>query len=460
MHICLFSQYTLSSIAAEYSMSNSPRECLHIKYENFSNCVRAHEWKPGNKSKPYSCWSENICRKTFNISAIKLPPFSLLMDIHVKEMVFHCCGDCAEILNGSSFSNMSEVTATSISTSDIIFPIFSRSSVNTLYGFWFIPLIDIPSGYYVTRERSKGQIMKDMLMDILKLWPIICICLLLAVISGFVVWILETWVNKDEFPRPFLIGIFEGVWWSFISMTTVGYGDKAPKSCKARIFSIIWILIGITIFSLITASMTNIITTAETPPSIDMTGKTVGTLKHRVYDATLIAKHGGILYEIEYDNVFSGINKLRDLLFSHLKIIDGFLVDKYTYYYYCFFGDYCEGLKGIILTEVFIETEKLYYGMIVKNSTDYYYFRKYVTDNWFQFDTCHTLITNSMINTLKFNAGIGLFAADSGVFIPFLLCISIVLGVIIIFGVLYEFRRKKGISGKMELATTTSDTHM
>ena len=75
-------------------------------------------------------------------------------------------------------------------------------------------------------------------------WPLVCASLILALLSGFVAWILDTWINEEEFPRPFLVGVFEGFWWSFISMTTVGYGDKAPKSRITRIFSVMWILIG------------------------------------------------------------------------------------------------------------------------------------------------------------------------------------------------------------------------
>ena len=77
------------------------------------------------------------------------------------------------------------------------------------------------------------------------LWSLISASLLLALLSGFIAWILDTWTNEEEFPRPFLVGLFEGFWWSFISMTTVGYGDKAPKSRVARLFSVVWILLGL-----------------------------------------------------------------------------------------------------------------------------------------------------------------------------------------------------------------------
>ena len=46
----------------------------------------------------------------------------------------------------------------------------------------------------------------------------------------------------------------EGAWWSFISMTTVGYGDKTPRTVAARIFAVFWILVGIVTFSILSGT--------------------------------------------------------------------------------------------------------------------------------------------------------------------------------------------------------------
>lgn len=43
-------------------------------------------------------------------------------------------------------------------------------------------------------------------------------------------------MNTEEFPRSFLRGFFEGFWWSFVSMTTVGYDLTILLSCELNLF--------------------------------------------------------------------------------------------------------------------------------------------------------------------------------------------------------------------------------
>ena len=76
-------------------------------------------------------------------------------------------------------------------------------------------------------------------------------------------------------------------------MTTVGYGDKAPKSIGGRIFSIIWILAGIVIFCIMSGEVTRIIMEASAPETRSMAGESVGVLSTRLYDRSLVARGGG-----------------------------------------------------------------------------------------------------------------------------------------------------------------------
>lgn len=47
----------------------------------------------------------------------------------------------------------------------------------------------------------------------------------------------------------------DGIWWAWVSVTTVGYGDLVPVSNEGRFFSILLILVGIVMISLITANI-------------------------------------------------------------------------------------------------------------------------------------------------------------------------------------------------------------
>ncbi len=46
----------------------------------------------------------------------------------------------------------------------------------------------------------------------------------------------------------------DGVWWAWVTVTTVGYGDIVPTSSAGRIFAGLLILLGVALFSMLTAS--------------------------------------------------------------------------------------------------------------------------------------------------------------------------------------------------------------
>ena len=50
----------------------------------------------------------------------------------------------------------------------------------------------------------------------------------------------------------------EGIWWAWVTMSTVGYGDVVPVSNVGRIFGALLILMGLALFSVITANFSKI----------------------------------------------------------------------------------------------------------------------------------------------------------------------------------------------------------
>jgi len=88
------------------------------------------------------------------------------------------------------------------------------------------------------------------------------LAMLTAVLFGLVVWMIER-TNNDDFPESFIRGIGIGLYWSIVSMTTVGYGDITPKNPFGRFIASIWLFLGVMVGCIVVATMTDVVTGVE-----------------------------------------------------------------------------------------------------------------------------------------------------------------------------------------------------
>jgi len=86
---------------------------------------------------------------------------------------------------------------------------------------------------------------------------------LMSLIVGIIVWSFEKQRNSEMFGDGNVKGIGHGIWWAMVTMTTVGYGDKSPKTMGGRIAAIIWMIFSIVFIAAFTATITTQLTLTE-----------------------------------------------------------------------------------------------------------------------------------------------------------------------------------------------------
>jgi len=99
-------------------------------------------------------------------------------------------------------------------------------------------------------------------------FKIIGLLFLIIMFFGFLVWFFERRYNQQQF-RKGIRGVFDGIWWASVTMTTVGYGDKSPVSFWGRLFSVIWMFTAVIIISSFTATISSALTVNKMKGSIE-----------------------------------------------------------------------------------------------------------------------------------------------------------------------------------------------
>jgi polar amino acid transport system substrate-binding protein len=89
------------------------------------------------------------------------------------------------------------------------------------------------------------------------------VLLLLLLSVGVLVWWFEKRRNPNQFGGGAAKGIASAFWFSAVTMTTVGYGDKAPVSLGGRVVTLIWMFAAIIVISSITAAITSALTLSQ-----------------------------------------------------------------------------------------------------------------------------------------------------------------------------------------------------
>jgi polar amino acid transport system substrate-binding protein len=183
---------------------------------------------------------------------------------------------------------------------------------------------------------------------------VIGLLVLLWLIAGSLVWLFESRLNNEMFGDRIVKGLGHGIWWAAVTMTTVGYGDKAPKTFGGRIVAIFWMLASIILISSFTAAITTTLTVVELRGKVrgfhDLPNVRSGSLAH---STTLEYLHEQGISAMPFKSIQDGLQAVAE------NRITAFIFDEAV-------------LKHLVKTEysgqlrVLAETFNHYYiGMVV-----------------------------------------------------------------------------------------------
>ncbi|GJQ58914.1 MAG: ABC transporter substrate-binding protein [Candidatus Scalindua sp. AMX11] len=176
----------------------------------------------------------------------------------------------------------------------------------------------------ISRMDNRGiwQIIKP-LFSIKLLLAIGSFLIILAIVGSFL-WIAERKKSPEQFPHDPLKGIGTGMWLAIVTMSTTGYGDRAPITLIGRIIAGLWMVISIIFATSMVAGIASILTLSTlestTVSTIEqLSGRKAATISGSPSEEFLIKTKVKV---IGVDNLDEAIEKLES------KDVDAVVFDR------------------------------------------------------------------------------------------------------------------------------------
>ena len=165
-------------------------------------------------------------------------------------------------------------------------------------------------------------------------WPTLRLILMLffvVILFAFLIWLAERRKNHDQFRKGFK-GITDGIWWAFVTMTTVGYGDKVPLSKAGRILTIVWMFYAIALFFLVTAEISSELTVNKLQSDVtsieDLRKAKLGTLDQTGYASMCIKNNIGYVPFTSLEEGLQAVEKKKIDIFIYDAAVLEYTIQK------------------------------------------------------------------------------------------------------------------------------------
>ena len=187
-------------------------------------------------------------------------------------------------------------------TSSDIFVVQPTTKYRVCKHFLRVPIFITDEAIIFVRK-ADVLLLQRFIEGIYRCMGIIVFAVICAINVGALIWVIESRTNPD-FQSTFGKGLWISFWYCFVTMTTVGYGDKVPKHFLSRFVCLAWMLFGVMLTAIITASIIETVQ-SEFPKA----NKKIAISPSRLESSLVINKLAGI--PEEYNDYHEIIDAVR-----------------------------------------------------------------------------------------------------------------------------------------------------
>ncbi|XP_031565189.1 uncharacterized protein LOC116300451 [Actinia tenebrosa] len=316
----------------------------------------------------------------------------------------------------------------------ISFPVYGNKYMDKYMGMYeYIHFMDSPGVVFITIDNPAGTAGQRIITAVFGCLPLLLIAVLMAVLAGFIVWFLEFRSNPEQFSPSFFSGFWDGFWWAYISMTTVGYGDRFTVTDAGKVFSMIWTLTGIVIISMLTGSIATDLTSETVEQDIMLYGAKVAAIHNSSEYRLGILKNA----KVNTDKKYGNFEELKQAL--RARQVQGILIDLYVA---------AENQKSIFDSEIKIKKildKEFGYGVVLSGASAVVqqrcrdFIKKNIADITKLIERKTKTIESNEEDASEGEEEINLFDSNSTMFRSFLMFSCAFLGCAYILGFIYHF---------------------